>query len=331
LLFTQRQILGLLASQADAAFEDLVAVLHDSDSKVRDEAAQALVWIDASRAAPALPHLIARLQSTDATVRSQVIQLLARMGPAAEPALPALANLLAAPQVRLEAALALVEINAGQAAAAVPLLVDALQRSTSPESGPVGASGEVLLGALGRIGPAAAAAAAPIMRQALRSSNPSVRTSAARGLLRVAPEFTTEAVTALIRVVEEECDPATFSGGDQDFVAALESLQALGPAAWESAARLEAILLDEARRRMWDPVLLFSTLVKIDGSAPARLLARIEADLQSGGRFDEAIRLLTDLGAAVPPTWAPLLERLLQDQRAGSQWDVIRSLLGTLG
>jgi hypothetical protein len=116
------------------------------------------------------------------------------------------------------------------------------------------------------------------------------------------------------------------------FLAALEALQAIGPAAGKSAARLEAILFDEARRGLWwkAPAALFSTLATIDGSAPARLMVRLEADVRSEGRFDQALKLLTDLGAAVPAPWAPLLERLLQDPRAESRRDVLRSLLGGL-
>jgi HEAT repeat protein len=319
----------LLASAAQAAFEDLLAVLQDPEAEVRNEAAQALVEIDAARAGPAVPHLIARLPSADATVRGKVIQLLVRIAPVAELAVPALANLLTDPEVRLEAALALVDIDAGQAAPAVPVLRDALQRPTSREAGSVGPSQEVLLEVLGRIG-LAAAAAEPTIRQALRSSDLYVRTSAANVLVRVAPELTTEAATTLIGIVEEASGPENLGDPIPAFNA-LEVLEEISPAAKESVPRLEAILFDEEKRRtMGFPDQLLSTLVKIDGTAAARMRARIEADLQSNDRFDKAVGLLTDLGSAVPATVAPLLKGLLQDPRAESQWDSIRRMLDGL-
>jgi HEAT repeat protein len=191
---------------AGAAFEDLVAVLNDGAAEVRYSAAQALVRIDASRATPAIPSLVAGLESADAKIRSEaanMLALLAQAGRPAEAALPALSKLLTDPEVRLEAALALVAIDAGQAVAAVPVLVEALERSkpleisAHPNSG---TSAEAILVALGRIGPPAAVAV-PLLSQALQSPTAYVPVRAAVALVRVAPELTTDAVNTLLALV----------------------------------------------------------------------------------------------------------------------------------
>ena len=157
--------LGLLARQAQDAFDDLVAVLKDGDAEVRYSAAQALVWIDVSRAGAAVPHLVAGLESADVKIRSEaatMLALLAQAGRPAEVALPALSKLLTDPEVRLEAARAVVAIDPGQAVAAVPVLVEALERSKPVEIPAYDSSGavaaEAILVALGRIGQPAAVA-----------------------------------------------------------------------------------------------------------------------------------------------------------------------------
>ncbi len=71
----------------------------------------------------------------------------------------------------------------------------------------------------------------------------------------------------------------------------------------------------------------FTALVKIDPTASARVLAHVEADLQSPERFDQAVRLLLDIAREVPTTSAPLLANLLRDRRAEGLWDAIKSLL----
>jgi HEAT repeat protein len=327
------------------AFHDLLALLQDADAEVRGEAACALAQIDPARAGPALPHLIARLQSSEVATRRKVVILLARMGPAADSAVGALVQLLTDPDVRPEAALALVNIHATRAGPAVAVLVDLFKQFVSPEAVapadraaleerlrsatpfPANLGEEVLLGALGRMG-SAAAAAVPTLRQALyQPDSPdgrgaSIRTSAASALWRVAPELTQEAVAALIGVVEEAVRP-----DDGDWTrawSALDALAELGPAAGEIVPRLEAILLDEKKRFLLGGRVFFVPLVKIDANAVPRLLARLETDLQSNDRFDKAINLLYELGPDIPPTWTPLLERLLQDRRAESRWEDIR-------
>jgi len=298
--------LGLLTSQAQTAFENLVAVLGDVAAEMRYSVAQLLVRIDASRASSAVPHLIAGLESADPGRRGDAANMLALLGKTAVPALPALRKALQDPKMRREAALALVAIEAGQAAVAVPVLVQALQAPGSPSSG---TSAAAILAALGRIG-RPAAVAVPLLRQSLPSPDGGVRLSAAVALVRVAPEFTTEAVKTLMSDVENQAGAG-----------AIEALAEIGPAAREIVPRIEAILLDlydEEKRWMWDANLLFWALVKIDSTAGDRVLEHIVAAMQSPDRFDQAVGFLTEILSVVPATSAPLLARLLQEQLKGA-------------
>jgi hypothetical protein len=330
--------LGLLAERAQDAFEDLVAVLEDGAAELRFVAAQALVRIAAPRAGAAIPHLVAGLESADAGIRGEaanLLGLLAQAGRPAEVALPALTKLLTDPEVRLAAALTLVEIDAGHAAAAVPVLgqalAEALGRSTTQEY-PAGLAAETsareILAALGRIG-RPAAEAVPVLRQALQAPKAGIGVPAASALVRVAPEWATDAVNRLV--------PLTSAVDDDYFWEGIAVLAEIGPAAGGVVARLEEWLFDEAGRGLseyccpGEPVpLMFATLVKIDPTAPIRVLAHVEADLQSPERFGQAVNLLLAIAAGVPAS-APLLASLLQDRRAEGQWDALLSALGGLG
>jgi HEAT repeat protein len=320
---------------AEAAFEALAAGLDDDAAEVRYAAAVALVRIAASRAGAAVPALVAGLESADAGTRREAADMLARLaraGRPAEEALPALKGLLADPEARLAAALALVEIDAGRAAAAVPVLVEALEPTglgeMSHDTGS-GVSEEAILAALGRIGPPAAAAV-PLLRRTLASDTVAVRARGAVSLARVAPEWTADAVGALL--------PLLRAGEDYDrFWEGVGALGAIGPAAREAVPRLEEWLFADEEKRGISGVIcpgpgdavpeLCSALARIDPTAPARVLARLEADLRSPERFDQAVKLLLELVAAVPAA-APLLAGLLQDGRAEGRWDAIRAALG---
>jgi HEAT repeat protein len=328
---------------AGAAFEDLVAVLTDGAAAVRYAAAQALVRIDASRATPAIPSLVAGLESADAKIRSEATHMLSRLAQAgrpAETALPALSKLLTDPEVRLEAVLALVAIDAGQAVATVPVLVEALERSMPleiPAYPNSGTSAEAILVALGRIGPPAAVGV-PLLRQALQSPIAYVPVRAAVALVRVAPERTTDAVNTLLALVSAVWSAEAPYEVDT-FCEAVGALAEIGPAAGKAVPNLEEWLFDEAKRGFWSDTylgdrepapLIFSALVKIDPPASARVLAHIEADLHSPERFDQGVKLLLDLAREVPAS-APLLARLLEDNRAEAEWDSILSILGGFG
>jgi HEAT repeat protein len=324
-LFAQAQTFGLLASPA---FEEVARLLTDADAGVRDEAALALVEIDAARAGPALPQLTDMLDSTDTPLRQKVVRLLVRMGPAAEPALPALVKLMSGPELALEAALALVEIkspsaslrpggvwcpeatlpvikniDAQQAAITVGVLADALDPS-SP-------SWWQIMEALGKIG-APAAAAAPLLQNYLQGQDIPARINAASALARILPEDPEWRAIALPTLVALE---ALVDEPVGDFWAALATLAALGPAARDVVPQLEVMLFDQEKRGQaeWicrdaggDPVArLFAALVKIDPTTAARVLRRM-----AESQWDSLLKALADLGPAAAPL-VPDLQELL--------------------
>jgi len=298
--------LGLLAGRAGDARADVLAALEDPDAEVRGAAAEALVEIDAGGAGPAAAHLAARLGAADGATRLRVVRLLARIGPAAGEAVPALVGLLGDPDAGLEAALALSAIDPARAAPAVPVLAEALGRcAPGGQSGPVPAA--QLLGALGRIGPVAVGAV-PLLRTFLREEAGYDRWHAAGALARVVPGCAAEAVSSLVRLIEKQMDPATAED-PAIILECLEVLERLGAAAAGCVPWMEAVLWDDGRRqRIYFTEVLFATLLKIDPTADARLRARVEADLRTAEGRAGAAALLADVGQAAPAGWAPLLD-----------------------
>jgi hypothetical protein len=147
--------------------------------------------------------------------------------------------------------------------------------------------------------------------------------------VRVAPEWTAEAVDRLVPVASDTDDGFIWE--------AIGVLAEIGPAAGAVVPRLEEWLFDEDKRGasecycLGEPApTMFAALVKIDPTASARVLARIEADLKSPERFEQAVKLLLDVAPAVPAS-APLLAGLLRDRRAEGRWDALRSTLGGFG
>jgi hypothetical protein len=94
---------------------------------------------------------------------------------------------------------------------------------------------------------------------------------------------------------------------------------------------MEERLFDKEKRPIvyqWES--LFSALVKMDPAAGARVIARIEADLQSKDCFESAVDLLCEIAYDVRGWPASLLARLLKDKRAEGSWDAIRRTLDQL-
>ncbi len=226
-----------------------------------------------------------------------------------EPSLPALGNLLTDPEMRLEAAMAMVAIDARQAAPALPVLVDALERFDPATPSPVQLP--ALLAALGRIG-TPAAEAAPLIRKLLQDEYASVRVSAASALACIAPdapEWTADAVNGLLPLVADLDDVYGV------FWEALAAMGGIGPPAREVVPQLEMMLLEEEKRDTvglscpGDPAAtIFSALVKIDPTAAARVLK----DRRAEGQWNSLLMALGELGPAVRPL-APVLEGFLTD------------------
>lgn len=222
--------LGLFDSEARGAFEPLLAALNDADAEARGYAAQALVRIDAARSSMAVPHLLAALGSADADIRAGAANMLTRLaqvGSRADSAVPTLHGLLTDSEMRLEAALALVAIDASAATDAVPVLVEALERSKPLEGSEYDADppARAIVEALGRIG-SPATVAVPLIHQALPARNRHIRAVAAVALTRLSPELTTEATRTLVNGLRDSVNGMMYEGLAVLGVAAVPELMA---------------------------------------------------------------------------------------------------------
>lgn len=179
---------------------NLTAALKDTDAATRVNAAESLArfsGIDSEVAKEAVPNLIACLKDREADVRRAAAFALARMGSLAEPAVPALTELVAGdPQkaVRKEAAKTLGGLGP-KAVAAVPALIKSLQDSDA----------EIRLQSaitLGQIGPDASAAL-PELIKATKEKNNDVRCEAIHSLGRLG-KAGHAAIPDLIRIVRDD-------------------------------------------------------------------------------------------------------------------------------
>ena len=151
---------------------------QDADETMVRAALDAL----ATAGPPAVPKLIAALKFEH--VRAHVAYILGQMGAAAAPATDALAGLIddKDPRVSSEAVLALAKIGPG-AKAAVPALLKSLLKSY--ENGE-GSNDHAIVYALGRIGPDAATAV-PVLTEALKSDNAALAEVSAWALGQIRP------------------------------------------------------------------------------------------------------------------------------------------------
>jgi HEAT repeat protein len=210
--------LGKLERIASSAVSDLGDALKDPAGSVRAAAAEAIGQFsafDAEIARDWVPALAACLKDAEVEVRMSSTYALARMGPTAAPAVPALGAAAAGDKeaaVRKEAAKALAAIGpkAGDAASA---LIKALQDSNA----------DVRLQAayaLGRIGPDAAAAL-PDLIKAVKDKDKSVRCHAIHAIGAMG-KAATPAIPDLIGAVKDDVVADVR-------LAAIEELAAFGP------------------------------------------------------------------------------------------------------
>jgi HEAT repeat protein len=272
----------------------------------------------------AVPGLRQELACGSASERAGAARVLGQLGPKARDAFGDLVAVLqdADAEVRYAAADALVRIDGSQATVALPVFLEATERF-DPAAFPSEQWG-ALLDTLSGIGEPAAAAL-PLIRKSLPV--PDVSARAAFALARVAPECATEAVNLLLSLINS----VSRDFNHKNLSVVLDCLAALG-ASREVVPRVEETLFDEEKRPLlyeWE--WLFSTLVKMDPTAETRVIARIEADLQSKDRFDDAVGLLNDIAPWVSGWPASLLARLLKDKRAKRHWEAIRDTLAGLG
>ncbi len=191
----------------------IASALLDEDNEVRRQAEKALRAIDPAllhttlqrlnaNSAAAVEVLIQRLQSEDPRERFRALELIGIFGPDAQPAVPALIEILngsgplfPAPFASIgmansqrEAALALAEIGP-EARAAVPALISLIHGHHIQYEAQY-------IKALGRIGPDARDAI-PLLQEDFTNENRGIQLAAADALTRIAPRDCSNAVAVL--------------------------------------------------------------------------------------------------------------------------------------
>lgn len=165
---------GLLAPASEAAVDALLPALNDPEDDVQGMVAVSLVNLDAWRGQDVVPALIKALKSTEAEglLPSSAARALGALGPAAEPAIPALTETIrrGQPFIADHAAEALGKIG--------PAAVPALRELLSSSTGTVRAHAAKALGSAG----ASAEDTVPSLLESLKRDSPSVRAAAARAL-----------------------------------------------------------------------------------------------------------------------------------------------------
>lgn len=218
-----------LEAPTDPAIEALVASLGDSEPKVLANALDAL----AALGSKAVPKLATALQKEE--VRSLAVQILARMGPGAKEAVPALVEAMKTddPEFRREVHFALASIGGPDSAPALDGLIEALNSDTDIVRNSA-------CYALGKMGSAAAPAIGPL-RKNLKSDDPFFRMASAWALLQIQPgdkDVVAVAVPLLTEHLTDEREQLRY-----EIAVALGNI---GPPAKPAIPALEKALDDES-------------------------------------------------------------------------------------
>jgi HEAT repeat protein len=279
----------------------LKATLGDTEFAVRFAAALALVEIGPrgrSGLASVVPALVEGLQQKGEDVRIKASHYLLRTGPDAKGAIPSLTKLLddTVPEVRLEAALALVGIDPSKAGGGVPALIAGVESDND---------NSVLRAAkaLAVLGPVAKSAA-PALLAKCDTEYPQWRLYSAEALARIQPSQTPKAVEVLVGLLK----------GKKGAVAhrhAITVLRRIGPNAKAAMPTLTALLADKDYDHA--DVAVAMLVIDADGSKPALEWVRKVLTDKGGSDLYELIELLPQLGAAAKPL-IPELVALLQSK-----------------
>ena len=309
--------LGQIGAPAQPAASALVALLKDPDAKVRGQAITALGKIR-SASNITLPELVKLLEDADPAIRLRVLNTIAEtgeaavpaliqalkndkaaywaclvlrdMGPAAQSAVPALTEKLAAaqPEVRREAVLALAAIGSGAASAATKItaLLDDEQLKAPATY------------ALIRVGRIPADAEAKIQANA-KSTDKYISTTSLWALAMIHPsdkKIRQEATESLIEGLKSQ-DPLTR-------VASARALAALPPAPDITIPIFEKAFKDA------DEATVRHALDALSGLGPAAVPRLIEALKHTGVRIEVAT-MLGRMGATAAPATETLAALIL--------------------
>lgn len=223
---------GMAATDRAALAAELVPLLADQEREVGRAAGAALIRLGAD-AAPAI-----RAKLSDPAVRLQLMEVIAALGTSAKSAVPELVAALGDQQARGEAAVAVAAIGA-DAAEAVPAL-GALLADEQAEPGLRYAA----CYALGRIGPAAAAAE-PLIRGLAESKDELMASVAIWAALRIKPDDASlfvNAIPKLRRALRGESELVRLE--------AAVALGDIGPPAAAAIPILELVAEDDPARQV---------------------------------------------------------------------------------
>jgi HEAT repeat protein len=293
------EALGHRYGGATQSIPALKAALGDTEFAVRFAAALALVQIgDGTGHADAIPALVEGLQQTSEDVRIKASRNLLQTKSAAKGAIPALAKLLddKVPEVRFEAALALVGIDPSKAAGGVPALIAGVESDND---------NSVLRAtkALAVLGPVAKDAA-PALLAKCDTQYPQWRQHAAAALARVDPAQTPKAVEVLVGLLKDR--KAGIAHRD-----AITALRRIGPNAKSAMPALVELLNDKDYDHA--DVAVAMLVIDADGAKPALEWVRKVLTDKSSNDLYELTELLPQLGAAAKPL-IPELVALLQSK-----------------
>jgi HEAT repeat protein len=234
-IFAAKALRSLARSlDVGGAVPSLVEMLGDSDERVRKAAAQALARI-APKDRTVAVVLARALADSNLDVRVGACHTLGAMGPAAEPAFPALVDMLGRGDYPHLAASALVQIGPA-ARPVVPALIALIEER---KTGKIQESARAAVWALGAIGPADQVL--PTLLQILEESqNVALHDSAADAMARLGPAAG-KALPALIRDAEAkwpEVHPSTVAALGQ---MGPEAVPVLGRVLKDAPARSRAL------------------------------------------------------------------------------------------
>ncbi len=305
-------VLGTRNGEAVKSAPALRAALADPEVSVRFAAAWALVRVNGARetTAAAIPVLIAGLDLESEAARIEAITSLVMVGSLAKPAVPALKKLFGDPksEVRLEAAIALADIDPKEAANAVPLLAAELKAASDATAIRIA---KVLAG----FGPVAKPAVPELVKK-FDAKNPHLRVYSAEAVGRIDPAQVSKAVAVLMEILKNE---KYHSSMVRHY--ALNALRRIGPAAKEAGPALAKVLRDAGD--FHGDVALAMIALEPNGAEPAfEWVRKALADEPTDDTY-EIIDLLPELGAAGKPLVPELMGKLKSKARYHQQQAIL--------
>ena len=312
--------LGARYGSGVASEPALIAALKDNEFAVRFAAGMALVQIG-TRERPAnftaaIPVLVEGLQQKDEQVRLLASQYLLMSGSVAKAALPALAKLLddKAPEVRFEAALAMVGLDKSSAAGTVPALTEGVKTGTDSNATRAAK-------ALAQLGPVAKDAVPELVKK-FGAKNAHLRLYAAEAAARIDPAQAPAAVEVLVALLKDKKFKSNMVRAY-----ALTALRHIGPPAKSALPTLTELLKDD--EPFHADVALAMLAIGTDEAKPAlEWVRKVMADKSHDDLYDLMVRL-PELGRAARPL-VPELTAMLKSKTPFERKNAIEAL-GAIG